>query len=145
MIGAMFGFAGNLLNLAGQDRENIEANRRFKLQAEQAVGAARANAASSGIETIGGASPGAQKFLETMDLEFTGQLEMMKQGQRMAQMGGFIGAVGSAAGGMGANAFQMADLNKSGATFTPKTSQVPNFTLSQSDFVKGALTGPSFK
>jgi hypothetical protein len=146
ILGAMMGFAGNMSNLAGKAWENIETNRRFKLGAEQAVGSAKAAQAASGIETIGGASPGAQIFLETMDREFKTQMDMMKRGQQMAQIGGLVGAAGTLGGSVASTGFQMADLNKSGSTFTPSTSKVPSFTLQQSDFIKGALSsGPTWK
>ena len=145
-LAAMLGFAGSMAGLAGKRWEDLETNRRFKLQAEQAVGSARANAASSGIETIGGASPGAQMFVETMEREFKTQMDMMKRGQQMAEIGGLVGAAGSFGGNIASSAFKMADLNKSGSTFTPRTGPVPAFTLPQSDFIKGALSsGPTWK
>ena len=145
-LSTILGFGGNMAGLAGKAWENIETNRRFELQAAQTVGAAKAAQASSGIETIGGASPGAQTFLETMDREFKTQLDMMKRGQGIAQIGGLVGAGAELGGGFTKNAFQMADLYKTGSTFTPKLATPMTPVLAQSDFVKGALSsGPTWK
>ena len=144
-LAAMLGFAGSMVGLAGKRWEDLETLRRTELQMQQAEGATKAAQAASGIETIGWASPGAQIFQETQHREFKNQLAMMKRGMQMAEIGGLVGAVGSMGGSAASSAFQMADLNKAGATYTPRTSTVPSFTLPQSDFVKGALNGPSWK
>jgi hypothetical protein len=145
MLSMVMNFGGNMAGLAGKAWENIETNRRFKLQSEQVEGATKAAQASSGIETVGGASPGAQVFQETQHREFQNQMDMMKRGQNIAMIGGLVGAGVSAAGGAAQNAFQMADLYKTGSTFTPKLT-IPSTDLIKSDFVKGALqSGPSWK
>jgi hypothetical protein len=145
VLGAMMGFAGGMAGLAGKAWENLETNRRFKLQSEQAEGATKAAQASSGIETIGGASPGAQIFQETQHREFQNQMNEMKRGQEIAMWGGIVGAIGGAAGSVAQNAFQMADLNKTGSTYTPRLTVPSTPQLVQSNFVKGALqSGPSW-
>jgi hypothetical protein len=144
VLSSIMSFGGNMAGLAGKAWENIETNRRFKLQSEQVEGATKAAQAASGIETIGGASVGAQVFQETQHREFQNQMDMMKRGQDIAMIGGLIGAGTELAGGAMKNAFQMADLYKTGSTYTPNLT-VPSTNLMQSDFVRGALqSGPSW-
>ena len=144
MLGAIMNFGANMAGLAGRAWENIETNRRAKLQFEQIEGATKAAQASSGIETIGGASVGAQIFQDTQHREFQNQMAMMKRGQEIAMWGGLVGAGAELGGGAAKNAFQMADLYKTGSTYTPNLT-VPSTNLMQSDFVKGALqSGPSW-
>jgi hypothetical protein len=154
MLSMVMNFGGNMAGLAGKAWENIETNRRFEKQSAQIEGATKAAQASSGIETIGGASPGAQVFQETQHREFQTQLDMMKRGQTIAMIGGLVGAGTQAVGQIGENIYRDAQLNKSGystgysapgSTFTPNLT-IPSTNLVQSDFVKGALqSGPSWR
>lgn len=141
VLGNFLGFGANMAGLAAKRWETIELNRRFELYTQQVEGAAKAAQAGSGIETIGGASPGAQMFQETMHREFQNQMEMMKRGQQMNEIAGLLGAGTELGGGFAKNAFQTADLYKMGAAYTPNLN-VPSTSLIQSDFVKGALSGP---
>jgi hypothetical protein len=113
------GIAGGIMSMIGQQKQFDEQMRLFDKRSAQAIGGATAAQASSGIETIGGASPGAAKFLDTMSSEFARQKDFMQKQFDSSIMAQSVGMALGSAGDAMKGAFQMADLNKVGSTFTP--------------------------
>ena len=143
VMGAAANLTSGVMSLFQKSKQFKEENRLFELRAGQEIAKAEVAQASSGIETLGGASPGAAQFLKTMDTEFDRQLDLIKQGQQQQMIAGGLGIFGNAMGSMGSGAIQSATLAKAGSTFTPQMN-IPSTTLMQSDFVRGNL-GPAWK
>ena len=137
------GIAGGIMSMIGQTKQFDESQRLFKKGAAQQVGAATAAQASSGIDTIGGASPGAHQFLQTMTSEFERQAKFRQDQFDSSIQAQSLGMGLGAGGDLMKNSFQQADLNKSGATFTPRLN-VPSMQMTESNFLKGNLTGPAW-
>ena len=132
-----------LMSLFSQDAQNQAQLRAMKLQHGQEFASATGAAASSGIETTGGGSKGTQTFLDTMGAEFKREEQNLEFQQNQAQIARGVGMVGSMGGQAAAGAFNQMNANKSGVTFTPSMN-VPSMQLTQSNFVQGNLSGPSW-